>query len=112
MAKRVEYKVVAFVASAAAGHVLATQLHTVAEAGGGEAVVDYHVGGAAYRMPGAQPANLKAMLDTSLDGIALSKDGRRLAEEYGLTAQDFSNRNPTGRTGFTVADVRKAIDAL
>lgn len=112
MKERVEYKVVAYVADAQAGHVLAVALHATAEETGFDAVVDYRVDDAAYRMPGAQPPELAAMLATSLDGIALSKDGRRLAERHGLNARDFSGRRPTSRYGFNVPDVRRAIAAL
>lgn len=58
-----------------------------------------HVGGAPAAPPAQRPLYL-AGIDFASDAAAEE------AAELGLTADDFAGLEPTGKTGYTVADVR------
>lgn len=45
----------------------------------------------------------------AVGGVGLTERAGEVALAAGLTAADFAGRTPSGRTGFTVADVEKII---
>lgn len=45
----------------------------------------------------------------SLEDVPLTAAGRSLAEEYSLRGDIFADYEPSGKTGFTKADVEKVI---